>query len=64
VNPNRTREERAVLLCLTRLAMFFNTSGHTYSGQQVAEIILTAWHSYEQSKQVKEQPALPVDVQP
>jgi hypothetical protein len=50
-NPfGRTKEEQIVLGALTRLAIFFQTSRETFTGEQVAEIILMSWHSYEASK--------------
>lgn len=60
----RTKEESTTLLALTRLAMWFSFSKQTFTGEEVANIILAAWHSYERSKEAREQPALPGEVQP
>lgn len=51
-NPfNRSTEERAVLGAITRLALWFDAKRETsFSGGEVAEILLTGWHSYEMSK--------------
>lgn len=34
---------------LTRLALMFYASRETYTGEQVSEILLTAWHGYQQA---------------
>jgi hypothetical protein len=48
----RTAEERAPLVRLTKLGLFFEIQERNtlFTGHDVSEVILTAWHSYEQSK--------------
>lgn len=46
----RSKPESAVLGALTRLALWFEFQDRKFTGKQVAEILISAWHSYEASK--------------
>lgn len=46
----RTGPESAVLGALTKLALWFQFQDRSFSGKEVAEILISAWHSYEQAK--------------
>jgi|SRR5579862_3387914 len=49
----RTAEEKAVLGALTKVALWFSFQRGTFTGPEVANMLLGAWHSYEGSKVVE-----------
>jgi hypothetical protein len=46
----RTEAESATLGVLTRIAMWFDSQPRSFTGHEVAEVLLTAWTGYEQSE--------------
>lgn len=57
----KTEQERAEFIvkgCLTRLALAFYGSRRTFTGDEVAGMILAAWDSYSNPKNLTEQEQL------
>ena len=46
----RTEPESAALGALTKAALWFQFQAGPFTGPEVAEILITGWHAYEQGK--------------
>lgn len=51
--------ETAVMNAVQRLAVFFQCQHRTFTGPEIAGILLSAWHRYEQEKTVRTENAQP-----
>lgn len=57
----KTEKERAEFIvkgCLTRLALMFQFSGRTFTGPEVANVILATWFAHDRPEILTEQEQL------
>jgi hypothetical protein len=57
----KTEQQRAEFIvkgCLTRLALMFQFSGRTFTGPEVANVILAAWFAHDKPEIFTEQEQL------